>query len=188
MSEGQATAKGQSPLNMRFLLSLAIGMGVSFLIIALALGPRGLSQVAEVGGQVSWRPHAPRLDLLASAPVVIKMHLATVLAAVAIGAVQVLGPKGRLMHRTLGWIFVILMLTTAVVTLFIHAPGAGHFGPLHVFSLITLATLPIGVYAARRHNVPGHARAMTGLYVGGLIFAGALAFLPGRLLWQVVFG
>ncbi len=29
---------------------------------------------------------------------------------------------------------------------------------------------------------------MTGLYVGGLIFAGTLAFLPGRLMWQVFFG
>jgi uncharacterized membrane protein len=29
---------------------------------------------------------------------------------------------------------------------------------------------------------------MTGLFVGGLLIAGAFAFLPGRLMWQIVFG
>jgi uncharacterized membrane protein len=29
---------------------------------------------------------------------------------------------------------------------------------------------------------------MTGLFVGGLLIAGVFAFLPGRLMWRVVFG
>lgn len=33
-----------------------------------------------------------------------------------------------------------------------------------------------------------HRRMMTGLFIGGLVIAGALTFLPGRLMWQVFFG
>ena len=44
------------------------------------------------------------------------------------------------------------------------------------------------VYAARRHRVAAHRRAMTGMFVGGLIVAGAFTFLPGRLMWAIFFG
>ena len=46
----------------------------------------------------------------------------------------------------------------------------------------------MAVYAARRHRVASHRRTMTGLFVGGLLVAGGLTFLPGRLMWRVVFG
>jgi uncharacterized membrane protein len=35
--------------------------------------------------------------------------------------------------------------------------------------------------------VQAHRRAMTGMFVGGLIVAGALTFLPGRLMWAIFF-
>ena len=48
--------------------------------------------------------------------------------------------------------------------------------------------LPMAFYAARRHKVADHRRAMTGMFVGGLLVAGSLAFLPGRMMWTMVFG
>ena len=45
----------------------------------------------------------------------------------------------------------------------------------------------MAVYAIKRRKVAMHRRAMTGLFVGGLLIAGAFAFLPGRLLWNVFF-
>ncbi len=54
--------------------------------------------------------------------------------------------------------------------------------------MITLVSLPLSIMAARRHNVARHSRAMIGLYAGGLLFAGLLAFIPGRLMWRMFFG
>jgi len=44
------------------------------------------------------------------------------------------------------------------------------------------------LWNARRGDVKGHRWAMLGLYFGGLIFAGALAFIQGRLMHRVFFG
>jgi len=51
-----------------------------------------------------------------------------------------------------------------------------------------MVALPMGIYAIRRRNVENHRRTMTGLYFGGLIVAGALTFLPGRLMFAMFFG
>ncbi len=34
----------------------------------------------------------------------------------------------------------------------------------------------------------GHRRAMLGVYIGGILIAGSLAFAPGRIMHSVVFG
>ena len=77
-------------------------------------------------------------------------------------------------------------------TLFIPAPpGSASFhglGFLHLFALFTFVSVPRAVLAARAHDVNRHARIVSGFLVGGLGLAGLLAFLPGRLMWQVVFG
>ena len=46
----------------------------------------------------------------------------------------------------------------------------------------------MGVAFARRHKVRLHARMMTGLFTGGLVLAGMLAFMPGRLMWEMFLG
>ena len=48
--------------------------------------------------------------------------------------------------------------------------------------------MPLGLAAVRRRQVRRHARMMTGVFVGGLLIAGALTFLPGRLMFQLFFG
>ena len=162
-------------------------MAVVLTAILLALfGPRGLSQLGHVVAGA--RLHAPRLDLLASASLAIKIHLTTVSAAVVLATWQMVGPKGRTMHRILGWALAILLVTTAVASLFIHDPRGGLFNPFQLFAVWTLIGVPIAIVAARRHKVKYHARSMAGLYFGGLIFAGLLTFLPGRLMWSVFVG
>jgi uncharacterized membrane protein len=155
-------------------------------IIGVALGPAGFREVARRFGE--GRLHGPRLELIAHAPLAIQLHLATVVGSLLIGVVQMSGVKGTGLHRVLGWSFVLLMMATAVDALFIHQPGGPRFSPLHLFSVITLVMAPLGVLAARRHNVAVHRRAMTGLFFGGLILAGLIAFMPGRLMWRVFFG
>jgi uncharacterized membrane protein len=38
------------------------------------------------------------------------------------------------------------------------------------------------------HNIALHRKAMMGVYIGGLLIAGSLAFLPGRIMHRIVFG
>ena len=59
---------------------------------------------------------------------------------------------------------------------------------LHVFTAITVISLWAGLTAIRRGDVKRHAGSMIGLYIGGLIIAGAFAFIPGRTMWAVFFG
>lgn len=113
-------------------------------------------------------------------------HLATIGPAFLIGTYMMFARKGSPHHRLLGKIYMVLMLTTAVITLFMGGTGSSrflnHFSFIHLFSLLTLYSVPSAYFAARSHNVKKHAGNMIGLYVGGLLIAGAFTFAPGRLL------
>jgi uncharacterized membrane protein len=135
-----------------------------------------------------YRPHLPDLSLLAAAPLPIRIHVAGAASALAIGTALLIGVKGTMMHRTLGWGWVVAMGTTAVSSFFIHRINPDGFSFIHLISGWTVIALPMAVYAARKHRVKAHRRGMVGLFVGGLLVAGVLSFLPGRLMWQVVFG
>ena len=58
-------------------------------------------------------PHLPNLALIGQVSPVIQIHLLAAVAAFAIGAVQIFGPKGTGMHRILGWTWVIFMVVVA---------------------------------------------------------------------------
>ena len=132
--------------------------------------------------------HAPRWGLMLAAPGAIQIHVAAALAALAIGVVLLAGVKGNRLHRTLGWVWVLAMATTAISSFFIHRLNPGGLSLIHLLSGWTVVGLPMAVHAARRHRAADHRRAMTGMFVGGLIVAGLLTFLPGRLMWAIFFG
>ena len=126
---------------------------------------------------------------LLAAPVVIQWHAFAGLGAFALGAVQLAAPKGTIPHRLFGWIWATLLLVVAVSSFFIHEIRLwGPFSPIHLLSVFTLIMLPLAVLLARRHEVARHRRAMTGLFVGALVIAGAFTLLPGRIMHAVVFG
>lgn len=120
------------------------------------------------------------------------LHLATVLPAFVIGALQFFKRKGTPSHRLLGRIYMLLMLATAVITLTMPAEVGPrlleHFGFIHAFSFLALVNVPIAYVAARRGNLRVHRAAMLGLYFGGILIAGAFAFSPGRMLHAWLFG
>jgi uncharacterized membrane protein len=163
-------------------------------IVALVLlGAPIVAYLTADGGRVAllgFSLRAPDFGLLAAAPSAIQIHVAAAVTALAIGIVLLAGIKGTRLHRALGWSWVLAMGTTAVSSFFIHQINPG--GPaglslIHLLSGWTMVGLPMAVYAARRHKVQAHRRAMTGMFVGGLIVAGALTFLPGRLMWAIFF-
>jgi uncharacterized membrane protein len=57
-----------------------------------------------------------------------------------------------------------------------------------LISIFTLVTLPLAVWAAHRHAVERHRRAMTGLFFGALVIAGIFTLVPGRIMHAVVLG
>ncbi len=118
-------------------------------------------------------------------------HLATVLPAFAIGTYMMFARKGDRFHRFLGKGYMLLMLITAIITLFMPAAVGpkflGHFGFIHLFSVLALVSVPRAYFAARSHNIKAHKSAMIGLYIGGLLIAGGFALMPGRLLHSLLF-
>ena len=120
------------------------------------------------------------------------LHLATVVPAFAIGAFQLFRRKGTPSHKLLGKIYMLLMLATGLITLTMPAEVGprflGHFGFIHAFSFLTLYSVPAAYFAIRRGNVKIHRANMIGLYIGGILIAGAFAFSPGRMLHEWLFG
>ncbi len=118
----------------------------------------------------------------------IYLHLITVLPAFLIGGYLLLTTKGTRPHRLLGKVYMVLMLVTALTSLGItSAVGPqffGHFGFIHIFSALVLISVPRAYFAARNGNIGRHKANMQSLYLFGVILAGSLAFLPGRLLNQ----
>ena len=114
-------------------------------------------------------------------PVPLLIHISSALAALVLGALLISRRlKGDRVHRIAGWTWVILMLAVAISSLWI--PKFMHLSWIHVFTLVTLVSLPLGVYRARTHQVRAHRGTMVGLFTGGLVIAGLFTLIPGRLL------
>jgi uncharacterized membrane protein len=128
---------------------------------------------------------APLLD----APSAVQIHAFAAITAFAVGLVQLTAPKGTMPHRLIGWSWVLLMLTVAISSFFIHTIRLwGPWSPIHLLSILTLITLPPAIMYARRHEVRRHRSAITALFVGALVIAGIFTFLPGRIMHAVMFG
>jgi uncharacterized membrane protein len=126
---------------------------------------------------------------LLSAPAVIQLHAGFAFAAIALGAAQLLAPKGTLSHRTIGWAWATLMMFVASTSLFIHTIRTwGPWSPIHLLSLFTLAVVPLAVMRARQHDVRRHRQAMIWIFALALVVTGLFTLAPGRIMNKVVFG
>jgi uncharacterized membrane protein len=128
---------------------------------------------------------APLLDAAPAIPV----HAFAAMTAFILGVVQLAAPKGTLPHRTLGWIWVCLMLAVAISSFWIHEIRlVGPWSPIHLLSIFVLITVPLAVWKAHRHQVVDHRRIMISIFSGALVIAGLFTLLPGRIMHAVVFG
>jgi uncharacterized membrane protein len=126
---------------------------------------------------------------LLSASPAIQLHAFAAMSAFALGLVQLAAPKGTLPHRTIGWIWVVIMFAVAASSFFIHELKIwGPWSPIHLLSIFTLVTLPLAVWNARHHHVRQHRNAMISIFVGALVIAGLFTLVPGRIMHAVVFG
>ena len=123
-------------------------------------------------------------------PLVVYVHFIAALAALVIGALQLARPKGTGGHRVIGWVWIALMMTVAISSLWI--PRFLHFTWIHLFTLFVMVRCRSRSGPPHHGEVAGHAKGMRGIYVGGLIVAGVFRVHAGararHLLWKGVWG
>lgn len=149
--------------------NLAVATAALLAIMLVALG-RGLAE----------------LPLL---PLLVQIHLASMMLVMAITVPMLVGAKGTPRHRLLGRIWAGLMWGNAILTLFFNAGSrqsggvfSGDFSPIHALSLFVMVMVPVAVLQARRHDRVAHERTIRGLVIGSLLVAGFFTLPFGRLL------
>lgn len=128
------------------------------------------------------------LEAFFQAPWHIQLHALSAFGALGLGLVQFTAPKGTIPHRTLGYVWVLLMASTAITAIFIRQVNDGSFSFIHIFVPLTLYAIVELSIRARRGLTAKHRGTAIGAFLGALLIPGALSFLPGRLMWQVVGG
>jgi uncharacterized membrane protein len=155
------------------------------MLTSAGIGRRDTSQAAV---RLFWGETINLAPLLNALPP-IPLHAFAAMAAFVLGVAQLAAPKGTLPHRTLGWIWVLLMAVVAVSSFWIHQIRlVGPWSPIHLLSIFTLVMLPLGVWRAHRHDVNAHRWTMIGIFTGALVIAGLFTLVPGRIMHAVVFG
>lgn len=147
---------------------LAVGAGMLFLFVIAAL----------VRGQSNWHFVSPQ----------VWAHLGTIMLALALTPVMLLRPRGDVLHRQLGWIWVAAMIATALFSLLVRHINNGSFSFIHILSVWTLIQVPLIVRAARTHDVRRHRSRVRGMVTGALLIAGFFTFPFNRMLGSWLFG
>ena len=130
------------------------------------------------------------LGLLQRHPLIF-FHLVTAIGTLLLGIVILSRRKGTWSHRRLGWVWVVLMGSTALTSAFIRddrLPNLAGYTPIHGFTLFVAVMLPLAVWHIRHGNVRGHRKAMQGIFIGGCLVAGLFTVLPGRFLGSLLWG
>ncbi|TCL00585.1 putative membrane protein [Shimia isoporae] len=119
----------------------------------------------------------------------IPYHAVMALAALALGVVQLIAVKGTRAHRFMGYIWAVLMLGTSLTAVFIHEIRLwGLYSPIHLLIPVTLASLYLGIRAARQGDMRRHRSIMRSLFLLALVVTGGFTLLPGRAMHAVLFG
>lgn len=126
---------------------------------------------------------------LLAAPPLVQVHAVAALAAMVLGSLQFLAPKGTPLHRRMGWGWAGIMVLVAMSSFGITGVnGTGRWSWIHLISLYTLGALALAVWQARHGRIRAHRINMVALFLGALVITGAFTLLPGRRMGAVVFG
>jgi uncharacterized membrane protein len=121
-------------------------------------------------------------------PALVWAHLFTILVALVLTPYMLLRPRGTKAHRQLGKVWVVAMMLTAAISLFVRAINPGHFSFIHILSIVVIIMGPRVWLTARAHNVAAHRGTVRGLVTGALIIAGYFTFPFDRMLGRWLFG
>lgn len=115
----------------------------------------------------------------------IQIHLFVVIPSIILGLINLTLKKGSAFHKANGKIWVTLMLVAAFSSFFIMPTGSHTW--LHLFAIVVIISVTVGVVAIRKSNQRLHVHCMFGAYVGTVISAVVAASTSGRLLHKLLF-
>tara|TARA_Y100000287_G_scaffold175316_1_gene164937 strand:- start:86 stop:475 length:390 start_codon:yes stop_codon:yes gene_type:complete len=119
----------------------------------------------------------------------IPIHAIMAMIAIILGGIQLSMKKGGTIHKSLGRIWVGIMMFVAISSFFIHEIKLwGAYSPIHLLSLLTIFTLGLAIYYVRIGNIKRHKQTMIALYFFALIVAGFFTLMPGRIMHQILIG
>lgn len=102
-----------------------------------------------------------------------------------LGAVNALRRRrGDRPHRAIGWTWVGLMYFVSFSSFLIQMIRPGSFSWIHALSVLTITTLTLGIWNARRGNIRAHAGNMIGTYLGLWGALIGVVAVPDRLVPQ----
>jgi uncharacterized membrane protein len=116
------------------------------------------------------------------------VHLATISGALVLTPIMLLRRRGDRLHRILGRLWIVLMLSTALISFGIRGLDNGGLSPIHLLSAFVIIQAPLAGWYAHKHDIRSHRRAVRGIVGGALLIAGAFTFPFGRLLGHWLFG
>ena len=129
------------------------------------------------------------MDPLLTASQPIPLHAFAAMLAIILGGAQLAMKKGGMLHKLIGRAWVALMLLVAISSFFIYELRLwGAFSPIHLLSIWTILSVMMAVHYVRKGNIKRHAQIMKMLYIFALIVTGFFTFMPGRIMYQVLFG
>lgn len=121
-------------------------------------------------------------------PVMVWLHLATIIMAMALSPVMLLRRRGDRLHRVLGMMWLAAMAVSALISFDLRLIRDGQFSPIHILSFATLVLLPRLWWTAHHHNIAEHRRGVRLIIGGALLIAGFFTFGFNRILAQWLFG
>ena len=107
----------------------------------------------------------------------ILLHLIAAVPSMILGGVVLARPKGTIVHKLMGRVWIALMLVTAVGSFGIKSQG--QFSWIHILSVVTIVSIVTGLIAIRNGRRELHLRCMRGAYIG-LMIAFVFTMAPGR--------
>ena len=126
---------------------------------------------------------------------IIIAHALFAILAIPVGLIIFTAKKGTKTHKTLGRIWVSLLILVSLTALFIQAITPGEYSLIHLLIPFTIGSLIYSIWSIKQYKktrIEGykraHAHSMIGVYVGALLIAGALTLMPGRFFYEVLFG
>ena len=125
---------------------------------------------------------------LTDATLAIHIHVVAVLLAITLTIVIIFLRKGTPIHKICGRIWVAGMAITALSSFWISTGGFFYgFSLIHLISVFVLIQLYRAIRAARLGRIMEHKATMLSMVWGGLVVAGVLSFLPGRIMFRLFF-
>ena len=112
----------------------------------------------------------------------IVVHLVCAASASPLGLWVLLNRKGDRRHRTLGRVWVAMMVATALSAMFIQHLGGVRFSVLHLFVPLPLWSAWQTVASARAGRIAKHKASAVRLFLLALVLPGLFTFLPTRIM------